>query len=378
MNKSKTRFHRIKAVKICFVTNLCPPYRLPVFQELSKYYDLLYIFTKDGSYRGWNKYENIRYLLCLSSIKLLIKTLEVDFDIVITDFPAWYSILLYVICKIIKRRKIIFWVEEWHQPKTFKRSLLTPILRYFLVNCDAVIVPGKAAKIHVLNFGVMPSKIFQAPNASVIAEFFNLASDNNAKLGGNFNILYLGRLVRYKGADYLIKAFHILRKEMQNVRLIIVGDGDFKYELMQLVRELNVPDVKFVQKCKDEERAIYYQMCDLFVLPSIWQKKYCEAWGLVLNEAMQFSKPVITTDAVGAAYDLVKNGVNGFIVKNGDVEALYRAMQVIAKSPRLAKFMGEQSRNIIKSFTYENMVRGFINAISFVIKQTGRRVHYDA
>jgi len=340
----------------------------------------LYIFTKDGSYKGWNKYGNIRYLLCLSSIKLLIKTLEVDFDVVITDFPTWYSVLLFVICKM-KRRKIIFWVEEWHQPKTIIRSLLTPILRYFLVNCDAVIVPGKAAKIHVLNFGVIPSKIFRAPNASVIAESFKLPNDKiaeyNAKLRGNFNILYLGRLVRYKGADYLIKAFYILRREMQNVRLIIVGNGDFKYELMQLVQELNVPDVKFVEKCKDEERAIYYQMCDLFVLPSIWQKKYCEAWGLVLNEAMQFSKPVITTDAVGAAYDLVKNGVNGFIVKNGDVEALYRAMREIAKSPRLAEFMGEQSRNIIKNFTYENMVKGFINAINFVIKQVGRRVHYD-
>jgi glycosyltransferase involved in cell wall biosynthesis len=72
-------------------------------------------------------------------------------------------------------------------------------------------------------------------------------------------------------------------------------------------------------------------------LHSVWCPYYYEAWGLVLNEAMQFGKPVITTDAVGSAPDLIKNGS---IVKNNDVESLYQAIKTIAKDPQMAIKMG--------------------------------------
>jgi glycosyltransferase involved in cell wall biosynthesis len=158
-----------------------------------------------------------------------------------------------------------------------------------------------------------------------------------------------------------------LRKERHDIKLMIVGNGDFRRELKHLVQKLKVPDIEFVRDCKDSEKSYYYKICDLFVLPSIWQPKYCEAWGLVVNEAMQFGKPVITTDAVGSAFDLVKNGINGFVVKNSDADSLYQAIKKIVENPKLAETMGIESKKIIEEgFTYTHMIKGFKDAITFV------------
>jgi glycosyltransferase involved in cell wall biosynthesis len=109
-------------------------------------------------------------------------------------------------------------------------------------------------------------------------------------------------------------------------------------------------------------------MCNVFVLPSIWQPDYCEAWALTLNEAMQFRKPVIATDAVGAASDLIEDGVNGFVVKNADADSPYEAMERIISDPELERRMGLESKRIIEQgFTYEHMMNGFEEAIKAVM-----------
>jgi len=71
---------------------------------------------------------------------------------------------------------------------------------------------------------------------------------------------------------------------------------------------------------------------------------------------------------VGAAFDLIKDGVNGFIVKNADVDALYEAMQKIISDPELEQSMGLESKRVIEQgFTYELMAKGFGEAIEFVL-----------
>jgi glycosyltransferase involved in cell wall biosynthesis len=185
-----------------------------------------------------------------------------------------------------------------------------------------------------------------------------------------FTFLYLGRLVEYKGADYLIRAFSKLEKTQKNAKLVIAGKGIFKDYLNCLIKDLDVKNVEFREVNTDSERFYYYTQCNVFVLPSVWRPDYCEAWGLVLNEAMQCGKAVITTDAVGAAPDLVKNGVNGFIVKNSDSESLYQAMRRLVENPELAKSMGANSKKIVtEHYTYEKMTKGFVDAINSTLER---------
>lgn len=348
-------------MKILFITNRCPLYRLPVFEALSKSHQTFFIFT-EKPFKGLDSFGNLCYRICTNRLALIRMILRTDFDVLISNFPLWSSLPTFLIMKL-RRKKVVFWVEEWFEPLKKVRKLSLPFLKYMSRHCNAVVVSGKAAKNHVMNYGASPQKIFLSPNSSYIEPPFSIKPP---KQTDKFIILYLGRLVKYKGANYLIRAFSLLEKTQKNVKLIVAGRGDLEDCLESLSKELGVKNIEFVEVANDREKSYYYNLCDLFVLPSIWQPTFCEAWGLVLNEAMQFGKAVITTDAVGAAPDLVKNGVNGFIVKNSDSNSLYRAMKRIAENPELAKRMGEKSKSILKDFTYEKTVKGFVDAASSV------------
>lgn len=94
-----------------------------------------------------------------------------------------------------------------------------------------------------------------------------------------------------------------------------------------------------------------------------------DPWVFVLNEAMMHGKPVIATTAVGGAYDLIKDGINGFIIPEKNVDELSRAIKKILDDPSLQRKMGEASLKIInEGFTYEKMVEAFRKAINYLNK----------
>jgi len=332
---------------------------------LSKRHKVSFIFTGDGKRLGWDDYGSLSYTLCRSRLGLILRSLTAPYDIHITNFPIWTSALEFLAVKV-RRQKLIFWIWEWREPQSLIRRIVAPVLKFMAKRSHAIVVYGSAQKTHMLSYGAKQDKIFLAPNASVV-HIPHDGPTTTPEINGKKVILYLGRLVRYKGADYLIKAFSRIEKERNNVVLLIGGAGDFRGELEGLCRQLSLRNVNFVGAVALEDRAYYYEMCNVFVLPSIWQPDYCEAWGLTLNEAMQLGKPIIATDAVGAAFDLIEDGLNGFGVKNGDADALYGAIERIISDPDLERRMGLESKRIIEQgFTYEHMVKGFEEAIEFV------------
>jgi glycosyltransferase involved in cell wall biosynthesis len=183
-------------------------------------------------------------------------------------------------------------------------------------------------------------------------------------------ILYFGRLIKRKGADYLIRAFAKLVREHDDVVLIIAGEGDEKRNLQNLCRMLNVEDrVHFTGFIKEEDKATYFVACDVFVCPSV-TLGMPEIWGIVVNEAMSASKPVIITTAVGCSFDLVKHGVNGYIVPEKDVDALYIALKLVLGDENLRIKMGEASKRIINEcFTYSCVFRSLQESIETVLKR---------
>jgi glycosyltransferase involved in cell wall biosynthesis len=88
----------------------------------------------------------------------------------------------------------------------------------------------------------------------------------------------------------------------------------------------------------------------------------------VLNEAMYFGKPVVATEMVGAAHDLIENGINGYIVPEKNAEALSEALIKIIHDDQLRKSMGLMSKQIIeRRYKVSHMVKGFEDAINFVL-----------
>ena len=103
----------------------------------------------------------------------------------------------------------------------------------------------------------------------------------------------------------------------------------------------------------------YYAVADVLVLPS-----EREPWGLVINEAMNAGTAVIVSDQVGAAADLVEDGVNGYVVPVGDVEMLASRLRGITSDPALAKSMGASSLARISRWDFEADVAGLTQAVA--------------
>jgi len=107
--------------------------------------------------------------------------------------------------------------------------------------------------------------------------------------------------------------------------------------------------------------AKFYAIADLFVLPSLE-----EVWGLVLNEAMAAGLPIITTERVGGARDLVKDEENGYLVKSGNIDELSERIGKIILDTSLLGKMGERSHSSIKNFSLDAAIKEILKAISYV------------
>jgi glycosyltransferase involved in cell wall biosynthesis len=182
-----------------------------------------------------------------------------------------------------------------------------------------------------------------------------------------YTFLYLGRIIQLKGIEILIKAFYELRKNRDDVLLLICGDGPFRKHCQNMAEKLGIPSVEFIGPVNHDEVANIYKLADVFVLPTYFCGVMYESWGLVINEALSMSLPVITTTAVGAAFDLIIEGYNGFVVKENDVKDLYEAMNKIIGLDLIK--MGKNSRKIFQQKNdFSKMANGFTMAIERELK----------
>jgi len=161
----------------------------------------------------------------------------------------------------------------------------------------------------------------------------------------------VSKLWEGKGHAILIKAFKELRKEIKDIRLVIVGEGYIYNELRNLVHMLGLKDsVLFTGFQMDVSEII--ATFDVAVLPSFF-----EGMGRVLLEAMAMEKPVVAS-RVGGIPDLVEHGVNGLLVSPGDVLELSNAIKTVVKDKKLAHEMAEKGRKrITEQFSAEAMVQ---------------------
>ncbi len=153
--------------------------------------------------------------------------------------------------------------------------------------------------------------------------------------------------------------------------LLIVGDGEERIALESRVRRSGLSSIRFLGFRNQTELPRYFDLCDIFVLPSIH-----EPWGLIVNEVMNAERPVIVTDQVGCQPDLVHHGLNGFVYPALDVAALASCVRQLIADPALRASMGENSLRIIARQSFEEDVAGLRRALSMTVP--GFREHSSA
>lgn len=378
--------------KVALLHNIVTPYRTPLFEKLSQipFINLkVFFFSESGKNRRWDVRKDFEFAYeVLPGLSLDFKSEDLfsywinptiicqlirnKFDIVISSgWDSFASQASFFICKLLGK-PFILWSESTINEKSWRRTVSLPLVKFMVRHSDAYIAIGTRAREYFTCLGAKLQKIFVAYSTVDIECFKNksniLKEKRNKlkeKMGIKTNgvITYSGQLIERKGLFYLLQAYKKLRNDCQDVSLLILGYGPQEKRLKEICKEENIENVFFTGFIEYNDLPTYYVVSDLLVLPSLE-----ETWGLVINEAMACGLPIITTDKVGASVDLVKEGINGYIIEEKNIAQLYEAMKKIVLNLSLQKKMGEQSRKIIEDFGLDNQVSGFVSAIKYVIE----------
>lgn len=248
--------------------------------------------------------------------------------------------------------------------RKIKNLILRMIPGMIYRQVDVIFSTGKKNREYFVSNGINENKVVWIPDVSEtqnceeinIREKYNIP--NSSKL-----ILYLGRMMKQKGVEVLIEAFSSLDSETkENSYLLIAGDGENLENCKQLAERLKIKNIQFVGKVNPSIRGNYFKQCDVFVYPVIYYRGRVDVWGLTLNEAIQYGKVIIATEAVGSSYELIENGVNGFRIEAGNIEAMKNALVCSMSVPIKASAI-QKDAELFKKFNYINMAKEYIDAI---------------
>ena len=260
------------------------------------------------------------------------------------------------------------------EPAGVKGSLKRAVLKLFLSRIAGFLAIGTNNAAFYKSYGVPSERIFWTPYAVDNAFFTEYARHYAGQKEGLRQreglpsnapvILFSGKFQEKKRPLDLLQAFALLQRRVP-ATLVFAGDGPQRAEMERFVAEARLPNVYIVGFRNQRELPIYYALADVLVLPSRF-----EPWGLVVNEAMCFGLPIVASDKVGAAADLVKPGGNGFVFPAGNVDALAERLATILQDQGLRRRMGRASYEAISRWGIEQDVEGVLQALEAV---TGRR-----
>lgn len=168
-------------------------------------------------------------------------------------------------------------------------------------------------------------------------------------------VLSVARLAPEKGLDTLVRA--VAETGDARVALVVAGGGPQGPGLTRLAQELGVR-LLLAGDLPEQSLAEAYVAADVFALLSLH-----EPWGVVVNEAAASGLPLLLSERVGAAHDLLRDGDNGALVPAGDVTAAAAALRALAADPGERVRMGARSRKLARSWGYNPSVESFVAAV---------------
>lgn len=330
---------------------------------------------KGDRIQPWHIFYNIKFL------KIMMKYGK-SVDIIISSTSdAWHSKLAFII-SILYRKPIVFRKEVWYRIGGLYNRFNYFITSYIEKNSKGVFYQGIQQKNFLMINHVRNDKLFLFPQ--LIKDLRNekinekIINDFRERYKNKFIFIFVGRIIPQKGLDILIEAFSRLEKSYNNILLLVVGGpsrGGYHKESSQkyyrYCKELaskKAKNIYFIGEVNSSMIQNYYYLADVFVHP---HKKYIskkkpvwEGWGNVIVEATSMGLPLIVTDRVSSAFEMIENGKNGIIVDSDNLEEnLYDAMKFFLHCrDRIHKFK-EKSREIFEKYNNPTRVTNSINSV---------------
>ena len=355
--------------RVLFLTNYPSPYRVRFFDELGKHMEVTVLFSDRAELKkhrsaSWyvedeGNFRRVQLTKRLATIgnsdlcRDVIGWLRQPFDAIVLCGYATPTAMLAI--SYMRLHKIPFWMEvdgglireESRLKYRFKRALVSAASRWLSTGRDTtrylVHYGAREENIHVYPFtslqeaDLLPEPVSRERKAALRQEL---------GMPENHVVLSIGQFIHRKGFDVLLKA----AAELDGDTGIYIVGGEPTEEYLQLREDLKLKNVHFVGFQKKEELALYYQAADVFALPTRE-----DIWGLVINEAMAYGLPVVTTEKCVAGQELVENGVNGYLIPVDDHETLAQKLAAILTGNLPA--MGKAALEKVRPYTIENMAK---------------------
>ena len=357
---------------MALVTEIVAPYRVPVFERLSRILDgglEVFFIAETEARRSWQVPSELQFRhqvlggLQLSlpyrgdrtpvylSRPLLPRLLRGRFDVVVVG--GWNHLECYhaLAWSRLRRRPFVFWSETPLVGRLARRPARNALKRAVVAASSAFVTTGPSGAAYLRALGAPAARIHVAPNA-VDNDFWSRAPEGVSRSRLPV-LLFAGRLIGPKGIGLALDAFARSRLAGR-ARFVVAGDGPDRMRL-----EAAAPaGVEFVGSVDPEQLLRLYHSSDVLVFPSLY-----DPWGLVVNEASCAGLPVLGSDGAGVIRDLVVDGENGLVVPSGDRDALVAAFDRIADEPELLARLAERADEIAARATPDACARGFAEAI---------------
>ena len=280
-----------------------------------------------------------------------VKRRTKDSDIVIYHFPYPMADLA-VLFGMYSGKLVVWWHCDFEKYKKWI-PVYDPLVKHTLKKADRILVSSKRniknSKV-LLPYRKKCSVIPFCVSKEYLDRGMAHASDAHVKKG-QVSILFIGRLVWYKGCDVLLRAFAMLKQK--NCRLVLVGGGPLEEKLKALAVSLNLENVEFTGMVSEEEKIRRIEACDFLVLPSVSK---AEAFAVVQIEAMAFGKPVINTALPSGVPCVSVDKVTGTTVMPGNIRELAKAMEELVEDEKLRRKYGANAvKKVHKEYTRKVM-----------------------
>jgi glycosyltransferase involved in cell wall biosynthesis len=291
-------------------------------------------------------------------------------DILHIHEPFLIAPAAYLAVRSLARKRFKRLVVWWHSDIVKQESissLYLPIQKAILAEAHAIIVatPNHISsskvlgefkhKCHVIHFGVDLSRFQITPDCQQKIDAIKEKYQKPI-------ILFFGRLIYYKGAEYLVEAMN----SIPEAHLVVVGKGALR-ESLELMASKGINNISFIPYLSEEDLVAMYHACEIFVLPSV---ENTEAFGIVQLEAMACGKPVISSDLPTGVTYVNQDGVTGLVVKKRSSQELVTAIKYLLENEKIRQELGNTAKRRVESdFTVSGMVEQTLNLYNEILSK---------